>query len=183
MLANEGVIFRKERLSNLQISVSDNNLFDSSPELLASICSLFLITLRYSFSSASFPDKSLFDSHFIGFPLLFHCTCFAVTLGHFHPLSFGLLKSNCSVLLATHQLINNRPSSVNCVDSYSAIFAVYQSPFPCRSMISSQPLFNSLSSPSFSFCLTNYVVSKVSDKRISHFCVFHPSFRNFFLSL
>ena len=125
----------------------------------------------------------LFDSHFIGFPLLFHCTCFAVTLGHFHTLSFGLLISACSVLLATHQLINNRSSPVNCVDSYSAIFAVYQSPFPCRSMISSQPLFDFISSPSSSFCLTNYVVSKLSDKRISHFCVFHPSFRNFFLSL
>ena len=69
LLANEGVIFRKERLSNFQISVSDNNLFDSSPELLASICSLFPVMSRYSLS-ASFPDKSTLWLPLYWFPII-----------------------------------------------------------------------------------------------------------------
>lgn len=92
LLASEGVIFRKERLSNFQISVSGNNLFDSSPALLVSICSLFPIMLRYSFHQYHFLVNLLFDSHFIGFPLLFHCTCLAVTLRSFPPSEFWAPK-------------------------------------------------------------------------------------------
>ena len=92
LLASEGVIFRKERLSNFQISVSGNNLFDSSPALLVSICSLFPIMLRYSFSSVSFPDKPTLWHSFYWFPFIISLHLLCNYTGSFPPSEFWAPK-------------------------------------------------------------------------------------------
>lgn len=64
------------------------------------------IMLRYSFSSVSFPDKPTLTLVLL-VSYYFIAPAFAITLGHFTS-EFWLLKSDVSVLLATHQLIISR---------------------------------------------------------------------------